>query len=215
MKFVASSHVSYHSKTFDSFVRSMLESGVPKDDLYFFVGGGDAYEPIENSHGVHAYHAPHNSVDFTGIVSVLDLDLEADYWFALHDTTRAGPNFYERVSRATPAGDAVALTADGPSMNMGAYAWPYLKSRRDEILTRFKNVDYSPEGTQRIKKLNVDTEDALLTGEAAFNGSGRVTTGPADHYGTGTPRIVEYFPDVDLYKMKANWACRDAYAVAA
>jgi hypothetical protein len=152
-------------------------------------------------------------VDFTGIVSVLDLDLEADYWFALHDTTRAGPSFYERVSRAAVAGNAVALTSDGPSMNMGAYAWPYLKSRRDEILERFKNVDYSPEGTQRVKKLNVDTEDALLVGGVAFNGSGRVTTGPADHYATGTPRIVEYFPDVDLYKMKANWTCKDAYAV--
>lgn len=213
MKFVASSHVSYHSKTFDSFVRSMLESGVPKDDLYFFVGGGDAYEPVENSYGVHAFTAPHNSVDFTGIVSVLDLDLKADYWFALHDTTRVGPNFYERVSTATVTGDTMALTADGPSMNMGAYAWSYLKSRRDEIMARFKNVDYSLEGTRRVKQLNVDTEDALLVGKAAFNGSGRVTTGPVDHYGTGTQRIVEYFPDVDLYKMKANWTRRDAYVV--
>jgi hypothetical protein len=28
---------------------------------------------------------------------------------------------------------------------------------------------------------------------------------PTDYYKTGTMRIVEYFPNFDLYKIKANW----------
>jgi hypothetical protein len=30
-------------------------------------------------------------------------------------------------------------------------------------------------------------------------------TGPTDYYGTGTIRIVEYYPNLDIYKIKANW----------
>ena len=30
-------------------------------------------------------------------------------------------------------------------------------------------------------------------------------TGPTDYYGTGTMRIVEYYPNLDIYKIKANW----------
>jgi hypothetical protein len=30
-------------------------------------------------------------------------------------------------------------------------------------------------------------------------------TGPIDYYNTGTLRIVEYYPNIDLYKIKANW----------
>ena len=30
-------------------------------------------------------------------------------------------------------------------------------------------------------------------------------TGPTDYYNTGTMRIVEYYPNLDLYKIKSNW----------
>ena len=29
-------------------------------------------------------------------------------------------------------------------------------------------------------------------------------TGPTDYYNTGIMRIVEYYPNLDLYKIKAN-----------
>jgi hypothetical protein len=28
---------------------------------------------------------------------------------------------------------------------------------------------------------------------------------PTDYYNTGTMRIIEYYPNLDLYKIKANW----------
>ena len=33
----------------------------------------------------------------------------------------------------------------------------------------------------------------------------RIYTGPTNYYNTGTMRIVEYYPNLDLYKIKANW----------
>ena len=29
--------------------------------------------------------------------------------------------------------------------------------------------------------------------------------GPIDYYNSGVMRIVEYYPNIDLYKIKANW----------
>ena len=34
---------------------------------------------------------------------------------------------------------------------------------------------------------------------------GYISTEPTDYYNTGTMRIIEYYPNLDLYKMKANW----------
>jgi len=33
----------------------------------------------------------------------------------------------------------------------------------------------------------------------------RITTGPIDYYKKGTMRIIEYYDNLDLYKIKANW----------
>ena len=37
------------------------------------------------------------------------------------------------------------------------------------------------------------------------NYDGWIHTDPTDYYNTGTMRIVEYYPNLDIYKMKANW----------
>ena len=39
-----------------------------------------------------------------------------------------------------------------------------------------------------------------------YNSSPHVTTQLDDNiYGTETERILQYFPDIDFYKLKANW----------
>ena len=47
---------------------------------------------------------------------------------------------------------------------------------------------------------NNDTNNKLLN-----NYDGWIYTDPTDYYNTGTMRIVEYYPNLDLYKIKANW----------
>ena len=244
VKFAISSHVSYHRETYGPLVTSMLRSGVPAHDIYVFVGGhdGTTYETYDtnsygvgDSSGVHAYLVPHNSIDFTGVVSVLELGLVADRWFVLHDTVIVGPTFYERVtthgshgssdanSSDANSSDAIPLTSDGPSMNMGSYAWTFLVSHRDEILSpTFKNASNDPDVVRMYKRNGVPLEDDLFRragagtgargGGGAYNHTPRLVTGPTDVYGPGkSQRIVEYYPDVDLYKMKANWRVADEY----
>lgn len=39
----------------------------------------------------------------------------------------------------------------------------------------------------------------------------RNRTDPIDYYKTGTMRIVEYYPNLDLYKFKANWGQKNYF----
>jgi hypothetical protein len=57
-------------------------------------------------------------------------------------------------------------------------------------------------------KINAD-EDYIFNNDPnnylLDNHSGWHFTGPTDYYKTGTMRIVEYYSNLDLYKIKANW----------
>jgi hypothetical protein len=59
----------------------------------------------------------------------------------------------------------------------------------------YKSVDFNEDYI-----FNNDTNNKVLN-----NYNGLIYTGPTDYYNTGTLRRVEYYPNLDLYKMKANW----------
>lgn len=202
MKIGISSHVSY-SIPLERCVESLLEAGFSKDEVYAFVGcddGGD-YIEREGPCGIRAYSVPHNSFDFTAMISVLDLDLE-DSWMFVHDTITVEPKFAD-VVRAADGVDVLALTKECPSMNMGLFSWKRLQSIRDE-LGKFRNA---------TKRACVNSEDVFLKGCGAMNSTWREDKGQKDVYGAGTTRIVEYYPDVGVYKYKANWVVKDVYLV--
>jgi hypothetical protein len=60
----------------------------------------------------------------------------------------------------------------------------------------FKSIDYNEDYI-----FNNDNNNILLDNHDVYNNY----TGPTDYYKTGTLRIVEYYSNLDLYKMKANW----------
>jgi hypothetical protein len=189
----------------------MIDSGVDPKDIYFFIGGHQEYKKIENELGVNLYHANHNSIDITGLISVLELGFESDYWFLLHDTITVGPNFAKAVSSVKYNDTTITMTSDGLSMCIGAYPKSHLDKLRDKIIS-LKNTNYSPEGLQNAKKLAIQTEDFFLYPKTQFyNNKPRLTKGPIDVYGNGIMRIIEYFPDIDLYKIKANWHPKENY----
>lgn len=199
MKIGISSNVRF-SDPLDRCVASFLEAGFSPDDLYAFVGGHDTYERVE-IRGIRAFLVPHDSFDFTAMISALDLGLEYA-WAFVHDTITVEPKFREVIAAAGGA-DVLALTNDGPSMNMGVFSWKKLASIRDD-LERFRNA---------AKSACVQFEDVFLKGATALNTAARVVRGPEDVYGTGTPRIVEYYPDVGVHKYKSNWTVKDVYHV--
>lgn len=209
MKFVISSHINYINTTEQKIIPSLLSTGIKLEDIYVFVGGYDldyGYQKISND--INKFSAPHNSLDFTGLISVLEMNIESDYWFLLHDTLYVGPNFYRTVQNYNYTDvNYVALTFD-TSMNMGSYKWSYLMEKKSEILS-YKNNNWD---LQLYKKRLIDEEDVFIKPKTHFYcGEKRKTHGPVDYYNNGTNRIIEYFPNIDLYKIKANWSIKPIY----
>ena len=107
--------------------------------------------------------------------------------------------------------DYVALTSDGPSMNCGIFSKKYLLlNKRD--LERFKTFNNDPVNLNRLKHELIINEDILLYDKSkSLNKSNRINIGIFDFYGNGSRRLVEYFPDIDLFKIKANWSPKKDY----
>ena len=89
-------------------------------------------------------------------------------------------------------------------MNMGIYSQQILREFHDFLISK-KNT--REEDCMKFK-IN-GQEDYIFHGDknnkALDNYSGFIFTGPTDYYATGTMRIVEYYPNLDIYKIKANW----------
>lgn len=203
IKFTISSHINYVEKTKDKIVNSLIDSGVNQEDIYVFIGGSDVsgnYKLLNNN----CYHTPHNSMDFTGLISVLELNIEYPFWFLLHDTCYVGNNFYQKIlSYNYQNKDCVALTNDGRSMNMGLYSWKYLQEKKEEILL-YKNIEYDKEKTNSYKQRLVDNEDVFLNKTYAFNSKLRTRKENISFYTENTKRIIEHYEDINFFKIKAN-----------
>lgn len=212
IKFAISSNINFYKITQPIIVNSLIESGVPEEDIYFFIGGYNEYRKIHKRQNI--YEVNHNSFDFTSLISVIELELEADYWFLLHDTCYVGPNFYKKVLSSNYSSDVIALTEHGFSMNIASYKQSYINDKKTEIL-QFKNVNYDIESINNIKRLCVHLEDILIknSNSVSYYTTSGYSEGPYDFYKNGTMRIIEHYPDIDLHKVKSNWIGKDIYEI--
>lgn len=211
IKIIVSSHIQYIEKTEDILFSSLIDSGVNEKNILFFVGGRDinaGYSQVSEK----KYLVPHNSMDFTALISVLELNIVADGFFLIHDTCKCGPNFYSNFLKLIkPNIEHMALTIDGPSMNMGLYSQSYIQDKKDEILS-YKNTEYHEQGLQKYKNRLIKHEDIFLSPKKNYFCSKPRTTTKADNfYGTDSKRIIEYFQEIDFYKIKANWFLKKNY----
>ena len=162
-----------------------------------------ASETIEN---ITYIKCNHNSIDFTGLIALLELNSEKkeNYYFYMHDTCRAGPTFFDKLASLSLDGVTSIKMKRPFSMNMGVYSQHVINKFRDFLLTK-KNRDE----TKLMHFKSSNNEDYIFNNDVGNivhnNYNGHIWTGPTDYYGTGTPRIVEYYPDFDLFKIKANW----------
>lgn len=213
MKFCITSSINFYKTTYPKIIDSLIASGVPEKDIYFFIGGYNEYREVENSSDVRIFEVPHNSFDLTSLISVLELGIESDFWFLLHDTCFVGNNFYTFISNFEHTQETVSLAIDGPCMNMGAYSWEFLQRNKNEIIAH-KNTDYSEEGLQSAKLRGIYTEDSFLNPKIEYyNKSPRYHTEPEDYYGNGAMRLVNFFDDIQLYKIQANWFMKPKWEI--
>lgn len=163
----------------------------------------------------------HNSIDFTALITLSELSNEAlpktPYYFYIHDTCTLGSTFFNSLDNAlTKVLPCKALGVNKYfSKNLGLYSFAHIKDSTSLLLT-MKNEKNDEESLHYFKTLGVKREDLLLKQFRSHFSvksfcSKRTLIEITDFYKKGVPRQVLHYPELDLYKICANWESRKKY----
>lgn len=208
MKIVINSH-SKSNIALQHLLESLKENDINYCEIIIVIGGYydlNDYE-ITKDKNITYIRANHNSIDFTGLITLLELyykDID-EYYLYLHDTCKIGKNFYKKLKSIDLTNVSSIKINKNFSMNIGIYSQKIINKFKNFLLNKkntdeskcmqYKTVDYNEDYI-----FNNDNNNKILDNYNDWN-----YTGPTDYYNTGTMRIVEYYPNLDLYKIKANW----------
>lgn len=210
IKICVNSTKTYSEKTLPIIIPSLINSGISTEDIFVFEGGHfDRKTILRNDYTL--IQTDHNSLDFTGLIDIVEYEMESDYWFYIHDTCKVGPKFAEliyNIPKDFP--DKIALRIH-PSMNIASYKYSYLIEHKDRLM-KLKNKDYSEKKLKKLKDWCVYCEDYMLyrlldskTYTYDEDQSDLYSLIEDENWYGGVNRIVEYYPQLDLYKSKANY----------
>lgn len=213
MKIVINSHIN-GSIPLNHLLDSMKKYAEYNEyEIIIIVGGfyhNDDYEIKKNENITYIY-CNHNSIDFTGLIALSELFSNNinEYYMYLHDTCKIGENFYKKLKSIDLTNVSSIKINRHYSMNIGIYSQQIINEFKDFLLRKkntdeskcmeFKSIDFNEDYVFNNDKNNILLEN-YDSCEHRYNCSG-----PTNYYGTGTMRIVEYYPNLDLYKIKANW----------
>ncbi len=206
--YLVSSHFSYAPFTVPILCPSLLNSGVPVEDIFMVVCGCRREFDVKTSQG-NFWYVEHESRNFCVFVeAIAERRAEAlkDYThiFLLLDTCRAGPQFYFLSNQFDSSKDAIGANAfinNGCQSDIGAYRLEYLHSK-SSVIAAYKNCEPLANYVWEGRMFAEATEKYFYGGQT---GGMSVIADQKDIYGTGTQRITEYYSEVDLYKYKSNW----------
>jgi hypothetical protein len=178
-------------------------------EIIIMIGGyytNTEYE-ISQNENITYIKCNHNSIDFTGLITLMELysDRINEYYIYLHDTCKIGKNFYKKIKSIDLTNVSTIKINRAFSMNIGIYSQKIINEFKMFLLTK-KNTD---ENKCMLFKSHDFNEDYIFNNDVnniiLDNYDDSNYTGPTDYYNTGTMRIVEYYPNLDLFKIKANW----------
>ena len=178
-------------------------------DIIIVKAGGLKYDSEIND-GVTIITADNNSIDFTALIAVNDLDIQATGFLYIHDTCVLGSQFFNNANNMGYGYEMIPLTNGVYSMNIGYYSKNCLKIH-EKILSKFKNQSYTHRSLMNSKDNAVRAEDIISNkykSQIAYQTYGPHVEGPTDFYNTGTPRVTEWYSGLDIYKIKANYYMR-------
>ena len=203
---------SFSEKTIPVIVDSLLECQIDSKNI-FVIEGGHEQRTIEEKDTYTHIFTNHNSLEYTGLIDIVEYEMVSDYWFNIHDTCKVGKNFKKllyNIPNNLP--EKIALRSH-PSMSIGSYKYEYLTKHRQRLLD-IKNTDYSRESLQHWKQKGIGMEDYMLYKlqdvdtfryNPEISDSGWNIIDGEDWYQTNIKRRIEYHPTLDLYKSKSNW----------
>ena len=130
----------------------LAAAGVPMHQVHVFLGGAagaaasagreddqQLAAASSDAHGARFYRVPHNSVDFTAMVHIVEhphLFRHIRQWFYMHDTCAVGAGFWGNISRwcAELPACALPLTRYQPSSSMGLYDAAFLAAHAADVV---------------------------------------------------------------------------------
>jgi hypothetical protein len=214
MKIVINSHTKSNI-ALQHLLESLKESDINYCDIIVVIGGYynlSNYEITKNENENITYiRANHNSIDFTGLIALLELykNNTNEYYVYLHDTCKIGKDFYNKI-KSLDLTNVTSIRINKPfSMNIGIYSQLIInnfetfllskKNTNEDLCMKYKTENiYYEDYIFKLDKNNIILENYNSQNHKNYSG-------PIDYYKTGTMRYIEYYPNLDLYKMKANW----------
>jgi hypothetical protein len=204
----------YAEKTIPKLIQDLTKNKIPLNKIFVFEGGYN-FNKKNDSVNYNHYFVAHNSFDLTALISILELNIEADNWLLLHDTLEFDNTFkYKFYTINTQKNDCMPLRKF-PSMNIGIYNSNYIKDNKDFILS-IKNIDYSENSLQKFKALGVDNEDYLFKNtknKKIIHEKLFVLHKIKEVIYNNNNRILEFYPQLGLKKYKANFKKQEIYTI--
>ena len=179
--------------------------------IFIFIGGFydiKDYEIYTKENLVYI-HCNHNSIDCTGLISLYELyeKDEENIYFYMHDTCRVGDKFLDILDSFNGEISSIRINLHY-SMNMGIYSQKIINKFGKQLLKYKNTID---EKCRHFKSICILNEDLIFKGDPNnyifqnFAIEEKHISAPVDYYNTGVLRRIEYYPNFDLYKMKANY----------
>ena len=210
VKIAVGSNKAFCGKTLPVVLGSLKSAGVSSDSIVVFNAGFSKRRSYVKE-GVLHVELDHNSFENSAFVDIVEneAELRSDFWFFMHDTCKVGPQFKSLMLDVPNGAPKVALRS-WPSMSIGLYSHDYIMRCRDRIL-KVKNKDYSADALMREKLWGIPNEDYILwlehPGETlVYRNFERRIVDSENWFGGDSKRITEYYPHLDLYKNKSDWA---------
>lgn len=218
LKIVINSTYSFYEKSLNILLPSLIEAGAKKERIEVVIGASPFEYKREIIDSVNYNFVNYDSVDLTSFICLIEHpEILNNYqkFLYIHDTTKAGKNFFVNMAKKLiylenkPKEElqCIKLASDGASMNIGIYNTAYIldPNKKDYALS-LKNFDFSPNGKLKAKEVAFKHEDFYLKNNAkyALNDGVRINSKIPNPYGEKALRLQEYYPNLDLYKFKAN-----------
>lgn len=190
-KFIISSYISSYKKTLPKLIESLIRNNISENNIISVVGGCDSKFQKNN-----IIFTNHNSYDHTGIIEIIESNLNSQYWFILHDTCETGPDFFSKLSKYRITKPYIALT-EMAWMNMGLFSNQYIQSNKDYILS-LKNCS-------KVRAILSERVYSRLDDYAWFGlqADYQRIRDCKNIYDDEKKRDVLYFPFLDLYKFQS------------
>ena len=177
------------------------------------VGGAPEEIMYEESNNVYRCHVKHNSIDFTGMIALLEHEKQLeqlmnglpDRWFYMHDTCEISDcDLFATSCKQTIDTTKLLNTT---SMNMGIYTYRDILANKP-LLMQLRSTDMP--NTQEIYNLkrNAIKHEDIIFHNLSTNSvlSSKETLKEEFSYpGSNVKRKIEVYKDIGLKKFKANW----------